>query len=1197
MRISEVEFVGFKSFVDKTRFLFRDNVTGIVGPNGCGKSNIVDAVKWVMGELSAKSLRGSSMEDVIFNGTDHRKPLSMAQVSLMFSTEDGIVPAGYELYRNIEITRRLYRSGESEYLINKQPARLKDIQEMLMDTGLGAKAYSIVEQGEISKVISAKPEERRRLIEEAAGITKFRVKREEALRKVERTLADLDRLQDVVGEIKRQMTSLSRQAGKARRYKEFKDELREVDFELAARRYTFFEKGEKNLQEDLDRLNATKEKTLNSIETGETELAQAHLEQAQIQSEVDDSRYALAKVNQAIRDSENQRNILERDIENETAKAETFKEEIIRAGERVNVLEQSMVGDKRNNVDLLSNVEKKQSNLDIHNEKLAEMRKLMAVKSANANQVRSRQVEIVGVMAQLETAVNGWSDRKDELLSRSTALSERKFKNLERLQGLDDRINALRRRHADLLHQRKTTVEKLAEKQDRLGTLKEQMNLQREKFEQSKERHQQTSVRLSSLIEMKRNMEGYREGVKNILLASAKENESGGSIKGVVGIVADLVKVPENLEAAFEAVLGERLQTVVVNDLNSGMQASDFLKSENSGRGSFVPKIPRREKYTEYPTTSLAQSDGPLIDMVKYEKEYEPVVRHLLDGVLLVDDLPKAVKLHRANGYTGAFVTPDGEIVDPHGTITGGSREALASGILQMKREVEELADTAKEHKIDFENARDKYLRSEGLISIQETSVKDLSRQNDELGLETREVEAEIQRSQNELDAMKESQEEIEGEIAGLSEHVIRGDEDIHVMSVKLKKERGELEIVQQALTDSEVGTKDISQSIEELNMKVTTLSSEISADKERANAARQRVEAAAKSILDTKEQMDRLKNRIDHAQRVREECKIKIAKIIELIEKMVVESEEKAGHEAKSREKFNDVVQKTRDKEKGLKVLRKDVDGIGQEVAQMNMKAVELKLKRENLLAQVQEKYSEDLLELLDQYGESGIDSEGLKARQAELGRMLRSLGDVNLTAIEEHDETKKRYEFYIEQQEDLLKSIDNLKQAISKINKESRERFATTFNAVAAKFAEVIPMLFGGGTAKLSLTESNDILDAGVEVQIRPPGKKLQNMNLLSGGEKAMAAIGLIFSIFLIKPSPFCLLDEVDAPLDDVNIHRFNKLLGQMAKRSQIILITHNKRTMEVADALYGVTMQEKGVSKMVAVQFTEAEKMVEN
>jgi len=1197
MRINEVEFVGFKSFVDKTRFIFKDNITGIVGPNGCGKSNIVDALKWVMGELSAKSLRGASMEDVIFNGTSLRKPLSMAQVSLIFSTEDGIVPAGYELYRNIEITRRLYRSGESEYLINKQPARLKDIQEMLMDTGLGAKAYSIIEQGEISRVISAKPEERRLLIEEAAGITKFRVKRDQALRKVERTLADLDRVQDVVGEIKRQMKSLSRQADKARKYKEFKEELREIDFELGARKHGFYQKREAKLNSDLDRLGTSREKTLHHIETGESDLAQARIAQSQVQVEVEDARLALSGANQQIRDLENQRNILDRDIENETAKARTFKEEIIRVRERMEILEKAAVEDKKMEDALFAKAGSKQKELENFQEKLIELKELMAAKTADTDQVRSRQVEIVGNMAHLETRVKGWDDRRDDLLSQSEILTRRKEQNIERLEGLKDRLGALRQEHGELITKRKTTVEKLTRKQDRLGVLKEQMNLQREKYEQSKEHFQQISVRLNSLVEMKRNMEGYREGVKNILLASAKENEAGGTIKGVIGVIADMVTVPKKYEAAFEAVLGERLQSVVVNDLNTGMEASTFLKSRNSGRGSFIPKIPKREKYTEYPALSLSQSDGPLIDMVKVEKGHENVIRHLLDGVLVVDDLPKAVRLHKANGYTGAFVTPDGEIVDPHGAITGGSKEALSSGILQMKREIEELTDNGKDQKMVFEKASDKYLRSEGLIATQENSVKELIRKNDEIGLAIRETEGEVQRTGNELENLKEAQGEIEGRIAGHSERIIKGDEAIQGMSSKLTQEKSEFESVKKVLFEKENGTKDISESIEELNGKMTYLAAEISGNKEKGNAASDRVKAAENSIVESKEQVDRLKLGIDQAIKAGEEAREKISGILKDIEKMLASVEEKADVERRAKEKHNEIEKNSMEMEKALKIMRKDVDGIGQQIADLNMKSVELKIKKENLVDQIEEKYSENLLELLNLYGESEIDSEALKTRQRELGRKLQRLGDVNLTAIEEHDETKKRYDFYTGQQEDLLKSIDNLRQAISKINKESRERFATTFNAVAAKFSQVIPMLFGGGTAKLSLTESNDILEAGVEVHVRPPGKKLQNMNLLSGGEKAMAAIGLIFSIFLIKPSPFCLLDEVDAPLDDANIMRFNGLLGQMAKQSQVILITHNKRTMEMADALFGVTMQEKGVSKLVSVQFEEAEKMVDN
>ena len=1189
MKIREVELVGFKSFVDKTRFLFDDRITGVVGPNGCGKSNIVDAIKWVMGELSAKSLRGDSMEDVIFNGAKTRKPLSMAQVSLIFSTEDGIVPAGFELYPQIEITRRLYRSGESEYLINKQPARLKDIHELLMDTGLGAKAYSIIEQGRISHIISSKPEDRRQLVEEAAGITKFRVKKEEALRKVERTLSDLDRVQDVVGEIKRQMNSLSRQAAKARRYKEMKDELREVDLELASREYLDLTRKQTDLDSDLKRVTEKKEKAQSSIETGENELAASQLTLTEYQAGVEDIRRALSKTNEEIRNSENARALLLRDIENEAAKAKTFEEEIIRFKGRIETLGETATTEDEQAKTLFASGEEKQKSLKELSEQLSKERQVLQIKQADAEQVRTRQVDLVKSVTQLEGEVNGWSQRKEDLLERQDSLTGKKAKNIERLTGLSDRLEASKQRQAQLLAERKEIETKLAEKQNRLGTLREKLNLQREQFETDKEQFQQVSVRLQSLGEMKKNLEGYREGVRNIILAATRENESGGCIKGVVGVVADLVNVPEPLEEAFEAVLGERLQSVVVDDMKSGMMAAGFLKDEKSGRGSFVPKIPKRAEYTQYPKNTLLSSEGPLVDMVKFKKEHEPVVKHLLDGVLVVEDLDKAVKLHKANGYRGAFVTKEGEIVDPHGVITGGSREDISSGLLQMKREIEQLSGSAGEMEEAFKKSRDVYLRNEGLIATQEASIREMSKRKDEISLDTRGIEAEIQRTANEITVMNENQDEIDLQMEAIAKLMFQGQTDIESKTTRLSKHGGELDLVQKALVESESGTRDITGKIEALTTRVTSLSAEISTDRERGEASRQRAISARNSVVDDQEEISRMTAQIEQCKNVQAQRKEQTEQAVAKIENLVVQAEKTTGEEARAREKLEGFIQSVREKEGTVKLLRKDMDGFNQSISQMNMKAVELKLTLENLCTQIDEKYSESLGRLAEEFGQSEIDKPALKARQVELNKRIRGLGEVNVSAIEEYDETKKRYEFYIEQQDDLLKSIEHLKQAISKINKESRERFSKTFASVAAKFSEIIPMLFGGGSAQLSLTESNDILDAGVDIQIRPPGKRLQNMNLLSGGEKALASIGLIFSTFLIKPSPFCLLDEVDAPLDDANIHRFNELLDQMAGQSQVILITHNKRTMEKAEALYGVTMQEKGVSKLVSVQLS--------
>ena len=1187
MRIREVELVGFKSFVDKTRFLFNDRITAVVGPNGCGKSNIVDAIKWVMGELSAKSLRGDSMEDVIFNGSDERKPLSLAQVSLIFSTEDGMVPPGYEMYENIEITRRLYRSGESEYLVNKQPARLKDIQELLMDTGLGAKAYSIVEQGEISRVISARPEDRRHLIEEAAGITKFRVKKEEALRKVERTLADLDRVQDVVSEIKRQMNSLARQASKALRFKEVREELMQVDLEQAARQHKRLAVRQADLEQDITRMNATRDGTKNAIDTGENELSASHLALAQMQGKVEQARRDLAATNEEIRTAENERNVLARDVENEAAKARTFQEEIVRASERIALLETTAEKDDDQAATLSDGVADRQQRLDelIQNQK--DERKLLALKGVDADQVRGRQVELVTDVTKLKSAVEGWNDRRAELLDRSEGLKTKSAQAAERIAGLGDRIAALHLRRDERKKEIKDLSEKLLDKQNKLGALREQMNLQRERYEQAREHHQQMSVRLNSLTDMKRNMEGYREGVRNILLATAKQNEAGGSVQGVLGVVADLIEVPESLESAFEAVLGERLQAVVVEDLKAGMKAADFLKTEKSGRSSFVPLKPKRDQYTGYPGATRDASEGPLLDFVGFDKRYEPVVRHLLDGVLVVEDLDKAERLHKANGYRGAFVTREGEILDPHGVITGGDRQALNSGILQMKREIDNLCAKAGELETAHNNTRDVFLRSEGMIATQEVSMSALSRKIDELGLDLRELDSEIQRSENERNQLGESEMEFRSQIEAIAHLVEQGQSEHASRSKTLTEQSRELELVQMALTESEAGTREISARIDALGADITALSAELSSERERAAAATQRAEAARQGAVEARERIARLQDQIGQCEQNGQACREKIAELEKQIEARITQAEQKAVFEAKTREELDAFVESVRLKEEGLKTLRRDLDGIIGQVAELEKTAMEVKLTHDNLTAQVQEKYNVDLVSLAKEYGESEIDNEALRTRQEVLSKRLRAMGDVNLAAIEEHDEAKKRYEFYMEQQNDLLTSIDNLRKAISKINKESRERFATTFAAVASKFSDVLPVLFGGGTAKLSLTESNDILDAGVEVHVRPPGKKLQTMSLMSGGEKALAAIGLLFSVFLIKPSPFCLMDEVDAPLDDANIHRFVSLVEQMSGHSQIILITHNKRTMEKADALYGVTMQEKGVSKLVSVR----------
>ena len=1187
MRISEVELIGFKSFANRSRLVFDDRITCIVGPNGCGKSNVVDAIRWVMGEMSAKSLRGSAMADVIFNGTDNLKPLSMAQVSLIFSTDDGIVPPGYEGYQQIEIARRLFRTGESEYLINKQPARLRDIQEMLMDTGLGAKAYSIVEQGQIAKVLSSRPDERRALIEEAAGITKFKAKKDEALRKMDRTQSDLDRVQDVVSEIKRNVNSLARQAGKAKRYQVVKDELREVDLEVASRDYQRLSEQQKQVAGEMTQLKDLKSRTETDIETQEAELSQSQLDLVQVQKQVEEHRRRLSEINEQIRNAENERNVLERDVVNEGNKAQAFESELIRAEESIALHENTRDTEQVQGQEYVEKAKEKQQRLDELTAELNKRREVLKAKNSDTQDVRSRQMQLVQKVAQLESSLSGWNDRRAELLDQVSRQRSKGKDAEERILGLGDRVRVLQQNHAELLKERQELQVALEEKKARLGTLKEELHAQREAHESYKETFQNISVRLQSLSEMKRNMEGYREGVKKILTAAAKQNEAGGTVKGVMGVVADLVKVPEKFEAAFEAVLGERLQSVVVKDLDSGMEAADFLKDENVGRGSFVPSAPRRHGFTNYPEQTVRQSKGRLSDFVRFEDQYKPVFEHMLDGVLVVDNLDSAVNLHKANGYTGAFVTMEGEYLDPHGVITGGSREALASGILQMKREIAQLTSKAQEAKAAFEDARDRHLRSEGLIANVETQVRDLSRKLDDVGLLIREVESEVSRAQNEREALKEDLAELEARVLALKGHVTAGDGSVEERRKELDEARAELEMVRVTLSESEFGAQDLNREIEELNAKVAEARVDVSANRERGKAALERAEVSRRALVEAEERIARLREQIEQAGSKQVQCRERITEVTKKAETLTVMASKMAAVEADSRRQLDSYMEGVREKEKTQKMRRRDLDGINDQIGQVNMKAVELRLTVENLVTKILDKYDEHLPLVFDEYGQSELDNESLRIRQEELSDAIRKMGEVNLGAIEEYEESKQRYEFYITQQDDLLRAIDQLKQAIRKINKESRDRFVKTFEAVAAKFAEIIPMLFGGGKAQLTLTESEDVLDAGIEILVRPPGKKLQNMNLLSGGEKALTAIGMIFSIFLIKPSPFCLLDEVDAPLDDANIHRFNDLIEQMALHSQIIVITHNKRTMEKGDTLFGVTMEQKGVSKLVSVK----------
>jgi len=982
MQIKKLEMVGFKSFVDPTVIEFDAPLVGIVGPNGCGKSNVVDAIRWVMGEMSAKSLRGREMEDVIFNGSESRPAVNLAEVTLTFSTADGIAPAAYAGFSEIAITRRLYRSGESEYLINRIPCRLKDIIELFLGTGVGHRAYSVIEQGRIDFAINAKPDERRLLIEEAAGISKFKARKEAALRKMEGTEQNLVRLKDILGEIGRQIGSLDRQVKKAEKFREVKGELKDLELKLAGADY-------REATSECREL----EGLLNDWVRRETE-SQARL--STIEAEIEGKRLEIVQK--------------EREISQ-------MQEKIFENSTRLKLL-------------------------TAHQEFRAKERRRLEEEGERLKQVASQGAEVRGRFGKIEEEIKALGTRT------GTAEQER--------EDLQTEIASCR--------ERQEVLEKdLAIRREELG------------FKRS---------RLKSLVDLERNFEGYQEGVRTILRA----RREGLQKEGVLGVVADIVETPPQYEMAVSAALGEKLQYVIVKSYEAGVEAVSYLKSQASGRSSFISLDVRDMEAKPFPYEAEGVI-GPLLHLVHLREEYSRIGTYLLGDVVLVQDLKDAIQIWRANGHKKTLVTLEGEVVDPYGVVSGGTEGVPGKLILEKKREIKELrADVA---------------RLEEEIGLLEDSVSQSQGKVSEMALALEEMK----KKRHEEDLARIS---LEKEYENLKREVVRLDED--------------------------------QEKIRETDLKLEGLRSE-----------------------EVEERSEK-----------------------EGLEKILGELTVQCDTSRREFEKSSGAVQES---ETAVRSLRKEFDLSRSHTGDLRVTLSRLEGDLQHLEAQMLEKYNV----VLSQVAESLSRIEGERAmeeqRLAELKARIEKMGDVNLGSIPEYEELKNRRTFIEGQIQDLEQAIEGLKKAIQKINLTSKKRFEETFQLVEERFRALFPRLFGGGRAELRLVETDPALPAGVDLFVQPPGKRLSHIGLLSGGEKALSAVAFVFSLFLVKPSPFCLLDEVDAPLDDANVDRFHRLLSEMLQRSQFILITHNRRTMEQCHLLYGVTMEEAGSSKLVSVRLNEA------
>ncbi|MDP3791190.1 MAG: chromosome segregation protein SMC [Candidatus Omnitrophota bacterium] len=1184
MYFKSLELLGFKSFAEKTKLNFEPGVTAIVGPNGCGKSNIADSIRWVLGEQSAKSLRASNMQDVIFNGTDTKEPINFAEVSLIFSNEKRMLPIDYD---EVTITRRVFRSGETEYLLNKTPVRLKDISELLMGTGIGTESYSIIEQGKMDLILSSRPEDRRFVFEEASGITKYKAKKKEALRKLEQTEQNLLRINDIILEVKRQIGSIERQARKAERYKEDFDKLKDIEI-----KNVFFDY--KNLK--------TQDKTLavesEDLKTREREVGS---EVSAISSKISRYRHSLDEIISRISELKNKHTAMSGSLGINSQRIEMNGErikELIGSQEALKKeIEsiQSKIVEAQNLLGTLKTQLEKALVVKIERQKLIEEKNMLLSMLSGDIEETEGKIKV----SKLQTVENLSKETKikNELIKLGADLQNRKARERRLLiekETVQKELQGIESVLTDIAREYEEADRKISELKNGLGSkksTKESIAGEIESLESAIVQEDNKIAAARSKIELLedvvRKHEGFYQGVKSLLL---KMDEGDGAFKGILGVMADMIKVQKGYEEAVSAFLGDNAQLLVTESESDITRAIGYLKDNKLGKSSFISleTLRRLKNLNDVSAVEAPKDSISLKSFVKVDSRYQEIIEHFFLGAYLINSIEEIAASPNLSGVTA--ITRSGSMYS-NGVFSGGSssegEETLLIGrrnkLESLKAELKTTEENTSllkaqlQEKIAVANALDNDIDSlESVFRSEEINAANMRSRRDNQAQSANKLKDELSVADLELEEVRQTIEELskKGETLNTELNQI---------------EKGKVD-TEQFIHESQLVVADKRDRREKLGLEIATLVAENQSVSREEESLRNRMEKEELNTKDLEEnrlaketslgdyalRAGTLGEEIEELKKQNEGISAELKILSE--ESLVVEKEKSGMIDALSVDELQ------------LKERETAVESLRNQIRDLDIKLTEASYKKTNLRERMLQSYKIDLEETHIEL-EDNIDWEALKAQVAELKEKLDKMGPVNLVAIDEHKELEERHAFLTHQQEDLVNAKDSLMKAIQKINKTTRELFVETFQKIQVEFKNFFRLLFGGGQAELVLIDEQDVLESGIEIIVRPPGKKLQNLSLLSGGEKAMTATALLFAIFKVKPSPFCVLDEIDAPLDESNVERFSRVLKDFLKISQFIIITHNKRTIELADVMYGITMQERGVSKIVSVKFMDS------
>lgn len=1178
MYLKRIEMQGFKSFADKTVLEFKPGITTVIGPNGSGKSNISDAIRWVLGEQSMKSLRGAKSEDIIFAGTQARKSLGFAEVSIVIDNNDNKLPIEYS---EVTVTRKIYRSGETGYFINKVPCRLKDILELFMDTGIGKDGYSIIGQGKIDEILSNKSEDRRHIFEEAAGIVKYRTRKQESEKKLEQTKLNLLRINDILAEIEANIEPLKLQSDKAKQFLDLREELKSIEVGLFIYNINTYKEKLEQLVKDEDIITSQKE-----AEDGKMEALQASKEElrqvvdditAQIENMQNigfESSNKIEKINSEIGIS-NER------IQNNNANKQRLETEILEVKSRIEELKEEQKQKLEKKTNLTSNKEKFEKELAEKEAELAELSKKLSAKELEIEGKKQIVQDNIDKKYELAAEINTQDVNYENLEKRKKQLKNEIDSVISELDSTRYGKNEISKEFYDIESKRNIAVEKL----EKSVQAKEQniQKLKQYEDEISKLTYTQRmkQARHQFLIETEKEKEGYNKTVKSLLVACDKDSNLN---KGIHGVLANLISVEKEYETAIEMCLGQALQNVVTSTEQDAKKMIEYLRSNSLGRASFLPIASVQGKKLD----KLTKMDGVIgiaSDLVKCKKEYEQIILSLLGRTVVVEDMDTAIALAKKDKYSFRIVTLKGDIISSSGSISGGSVQTKTVNILGRSREIEDLEKELKklEKQIADKTAeKEEYAFSIG-DSIEETA---------KLEKELQEIEIIYATEKQKMVAVEENITRLENRLAKLKEEVTQTEKQKE--ENRLLKEQKETEIqtltqqieeLNKVIEEFALNNKDNQKYIDDLNFDITNLKISVTSFDESESSIEEMVERISQDIKNNEQSIEN-KNQnilaINEENTKLEQTITEYNAQIEQIKQEVTNSGTKVEELKQERIAKNEKLVNT---ENEIQSQFSTLESLKEQIIKLDVKKTKLEQDLQQVVESLWNEY-----ELTPNSTEEYQKPNNVATAQKQVNSLrnkIKDLGSINIDSIEEYKKTKERYDFMSEQRLDLENTASKLRKIIGDMTTTMQNQFKEKFELINKNFNEVFTELFNGGKAELILENEENILECGIDIRVQPPGKKLQNMMLLSGGEKAFTAIALLFAILKINPAPFCILDEIEAALDDVNVYRFAEYLKKFCKQTQFLVITHRKGTMEAGDSVYGVTMEENGISKLLSIK----------